>query len=178
MVVFCAEADVKNRLRRELTSTEKTYMPGMIEEAQLLVVSYLGCGPEPYESDADVPDAVTIVTSRMVARVIQEGDTAPEFFGASQVGETAGPFSQQITFQSGARLGSPWLAKADRETLDPYRCSGKAFSVDTVPSAGADHAEGCSAINYQGLPGNYWPAYCTCGADIAGYPIYGGGDDS
>lgn len=177
MVAFCAEQDVKDRLSRDLTSTEKTYLPGKIKEAQLLVVSYLGCGPDPYKAVEDVPDAVTVVTSRMVARVLQEADTPQEFFGATQVGENAGPFSQQVTFQAGSRIGSPWLAKADRETLDPYRCSGKAFSIDTAPTGGTAHAEGCSAINYQGLPGSYWPAYCTCGADLAGFPIFGVRDE-
>lgn len=134
MTDFCSKEDVENRLRRDLTADEEEYLPGMIEEAQLLVVSYLGCGPEPYESSDDVPAAVRVVTSRMIARVIQEAEsTPPEYFGASQVGETAGPFSQQITFDKNSRLGSPWIAKADRETLDPYRCSGKAFSIDTAP---------------------------------------------
>lgn len=136
MTVFCKKEDVEKRLRRVLTSDENTYLPGMIEEAQLLVVSYLGCGPDPYEEDEDVPDAVRVVTSRMVARVIQEADVAPEYFGATQIGETAGPFSQQVTFQSGTRIGSPWLAKADKEILNPYRCSGKAFSIDTAPRQG------------------------------------------
>lgn len=176
MVAFCKQQDVENRIRRELDGDEVSYLPGMIEEAQLLVVSYLGCGPDPYESESDVPNAVRVVTSRMIARVIQEAEsTPPEFFGASQVGETAGPFSQQITFDKNSRLGSPWLAKADRETLDPYRCAGKAFSIDTVPSLGTVHAEACSAIDYAGLPGSYWAAYCTCGAELAGMPTPGVG---
>lgn len=176
MTVFCTEQDVEKRLRRTLTTGEVTYLPGMIEEAQLLVISYLGCGPEPYDSSSDVPDAVRVVTSRMIARVIQEAEaTPPEYFGASQIGETAGPLSTQVTFDKNARLGSPWLAKADRETLDPYRCSGKAFSIDTVPNLGTVHAEACSAINYQGLPSDYWYAYCTCGAYLAGVPTPGVG---
>ena len=133
MIKFCTQTDVEQRLRRDLTEDEEDYLDGMIQEAQLLVTAYLGCGPDPYIDAENIPDAVRIVTSRMVARVLQEADTAPEYFGATQVGETAGPFSQQVTFQSGSRLGSPWLAKADRETLHPYRCSGKAYSIDTAP---------------------------------------------
>jgi len=132
MTKFCTQTDVEQRLRRELTEAESDYLDGMIEEAQLLVLSYLGHRTTPYTT-GQVPQAIRVVTSRMVARVIQEADTAPEYFGASQIGETAGPFSQQVTFQTGSRLGSPWLAKADRETLNPYRHSGKAFSIDTAP---------------------------------------------
>lgn len=134
MTVFCTQEDVEQRLRRDLTEDEEDYLDGMIEEAQLLVVAYLGCAPDAYLTADNVPDAVRVITSRMVARVIQEADTAPEYFGATQIGETVGPFSQQVTFQQGSRLGSPWLAKADRETLEPFRCSGKAFSIDTAPS--------------------------------------------
>ena len=172
MVVFCAKTDVEKRLRRTLTADETTWLPGMIEEAQALVASYLACPSDRF--DDGVPDAVVLVTSRMVARVIQEGDTVdPELFGAVQVGATAGPFSQQATFQAGARTGAPWLTKADKSVLDPYRCSGKAFSIDTAPRGGTIHAEACSAINYIGAP--HWQAYCTCGAYLAGVPTSGVG---
>lgn len=176
MVAFCADSDIEKRLRRTLTSDEKMYTPGMIEEAQALVVAYLGCPPEKFA--AEVPSALTLVTSRMVARVIQEEATIdPETFGATQTSMVAGPYSQQATFAAGARTGAPWLTKVDKGILDQYRCAGKAFAIDTAPRGGTCHAEGCSAINYQGLPSEYWQAYCTCGADIAGVPIYGGSDE-
>lgn len=176
MVAFCTAEDVEKRLRRGLTDDESDWIAGMIEEAQALVTAYLGCPSDKF--DDGVPPAVTLVTSRMVARVIQEGDSVdPDLFGATQASMTAGPYSQQATFAPGARTGAPWLTKVDKGILDPHRCSGKAFAIDTAPRMGTIHAEGCSAINYQGLPSNYWPAYCTCGADIAGEPIYGGDDE-
>lgn len=173
MVAFCTKGDVEKRLSRELTSDEEEWLAGKIEEAQALVVGYLGCGEEPYEAVEDVPGAVRIVTSRMVARVYQEAATiTSDTYGTTQVGQTAGPFSQQVSFAPGSRLGSPWMTNADRESLSPYRCGGKAFSVNTAPSGGGVHAEACSALNYN-VPGAYWQAYCTCGADLAGHPIYG-----
>lgn len=173
MVVFCVQEDVENRLRRELTTDEVEWLAGMIEEAQALVVSYLGCPADKF--DTAVPDALTLVTSRMVARVIQEEATIdPDMFGATQASMTAGPYTQQATFTTGSRTGAPWLTKVDKGILDAHRCSGKAFAIDTAPRRGTIHAEGCSAINYQGLPSEYWAAYCTCGADIAGVPLYGG----
>ena len=166
MTALCTADDVSNRLRRALTTAEVEYAPAMIEEAQALVLGYLGCGEDPYEELADVPDAVRIVTSRMVARVIEQGQTEPGEVGAVQVGNTAGPFGKQITFAPGARLGSPWLAKADKESLDPYRCDSKAFGIDTARARRfAEHSEACSL--------RFGATYCSCGADIAGAPIYG-----
>lgn len=165
MVAFCADTDVEARLERSLTTTEAEYIDGKIEEAQVLVVGYLGCGDNPYPTADDVPAAVRIVTSRMVARVIEQSSVAPTDFGATQVGTTTGPFSKQITFQSGSRMGAPWTTKADREALDPYRCDSKAYAVDTVPGAVHVHADTCALV--------FGATYCDCGAVIAGVPIYG-----
>lgn len=170
LVAYCTQDDVENRLRRPLTTTEINYLDSLIEEAQVLVEGYLRCPPGAYPEPDDVPAAVRVVVSRMVARVItQEANTPAELLGATQIGETAGPFSSQVSFGQ-PRFGSPWLQKSDRESLSPFRCASKAFSIDTAPGRGTVHAEGCSAINYLGLPGNYWAAYCTCGAYLAGAP--------
>ncbi len=49
--------------------------------------------------------------------------------------------------------------------------SGKAYAVDTVAQCAIVHADVCSANQYANVP--YWYAgFCTCGADIAGYPLY------
>lgn len=171
--MFCTQADVEKRLRRPLVEDEVEYLDGMIEEAEALVLSYLGCPPEKYA--VVVPSALTLVTSRMVARVLNEGDVVDsDTYGATQAGITAGPYSQQVTFASGSRTGAPWLTKVDKGLLDSFRCSGKAFAIDTAPRGGSVHDPTCSSINY--APG-YWYAYCTCGADIAGFPIYGIADD-
>lgn len=176
MVAFATPDDVEQRLRRPLTSSETEFLPGMIEEAQLLVVAYLGCGSDPYP-EGEIPDAVRVVTSRMVARVIAEGDAIPaEQYGATQVGLTAGPFSQQATFAQGSRTGAPWMTRVDRESLAPYRCSGKAFSIDTAPSCGIFHDPTCSAVAIKSVP--HWRSGdCTCGARLAGVPTPGVGDE-
>lgn len=171
MVAFCEENDVEQRLRRPLTTDESEYLDGMIEEASALVLSYLGCPEDKYEDQ--VPDGIRLVTSRMVARVIDESGTINSgTFGATQVGATAGPFSHQATFAAGSRTGAPWLTRVDRSMLNQYKCSGKAFSIDTAPRQGVIHRDVCSI---------YWNngdiAFCSCGADIAGRPIFEGGED-
>ena len=168
--MFCTQDDVEKRLRRSLTDDEVEYLDGMIEEATDLVLAYLECPPDKYGED--VPKQIVRVVSRMVARVIQEGEVAdPVTFGATQVGMTAGPMSGNVSFQAGSRTGAPWLTRVDKGLLDQFRCGGKAFSIDTAPRQGCVHDETCSAMKYRGA--EYWTAYCTCGADIAGVPIYG-----
>ena len=133
-MTLCTHADVENRLRRPLTTAEISWLPGMIEEATQLVLAYLGAPAAHYTDNP--PAALTIVTSRMVARVISEGELLqPETFGATQAGMTAGPYSQHLTFTAGSRTGAPWLTKVDKTLLDPYRVAGKAYSIDTAPTA-------------------------------------------
>ncbi|MCB2412354.1 hypothetical protein LGT39_05765 [Demequina sp. TTPB684] len=165
MVAFCKDVDVEARLERQLTTGEAEYIDGKIAEAQALVVGYMGCGETPYATVADVPATVTIVTSRIVARVIeQKADTTAGTFGADQISNNVGPFGRQVSFSQGSRTNAPWLTKADREALNPYACSSKAFAVDTVGS-GVTHADTCAI--------NLGAGYCDCGAEYAGFPIFG-----
>lgn len=50
------------------------------------------------------------------------------------------------------------------ELLSPSSGGGKAFAVDSLPSDVTIHAETC-ALNFGAL-------YCSCGADIAGFPLF------
>lgn len=49
--------------------------------------------------------------------------------------------------------------------------SGKAYAVDTVAGPCAVHADVCSANQYANVP-HWYAGFCTCGADIAGFPLY------
>ena len=76
--------------------------------------------------------------------------------------QTVGPFGQQIAPQPRRSMFWPSELKQLQDI-----CAGtasKAFSVDTVPYVTA-HAPWCDLM----LGGTT----CSCGADIAGYPIYG-----
>lgn len=42
--------------------------------------------------------------------------------------------------------------------------AGKAFSIDTAPGTTSVHSESCSLV--------FGAAYCSCGADIAGFPLF------
>ena len=143
MVAFCVGADVVARLKRALTASEATYLAGDIAEAQLLVIEELGCGTEPYALVGDVPEAVTIVTSRIVARLLKQNASNADGNAESQTANV-GPFGQTVKFTPGSTSGAPWLTKSDRTSLKPYSCNGKAFAVDTAPDT--------STVGYYGEP--------------------------
>lgn len=81
--------------------------------------------------------------------------------GAIQT-QTSGPFTQSVQTQSRKSMFWP----SEIEQLQGI-CSGgenKAFSVDTIPSS-TSHLPWCSLL--------MGATYCSCGTDIAGFPIYG-----
>ena len=122
-------SDVADRLGRPLTSEETAKADTLLDEASDLVVGYLGCELDP------VPGAVSRVVSRMVARVLAQGESGAGV-GVTQMGVTAGPFSQNRTFTDGAGSGSPWIEKTDKLKLRPYRCGGGMTSVSMVNHVG------------------------------------------
>lgn len=164
MVPLATVADVEARLGRSLTTAEDAKAdPGLLEEASVKVIAYLGRAEDYYDALA-IPSTVKIVTSRMVARCLEQS-AAGVVPGMQQAGQTAGIFSQQTTFVAGSSNGSPWLTRADMADLDNVIGANKAFAVDTAPTNLELHAEEC-ALRFGGT-------YCSCGADIAGVPIFG-----
>lgn len=109
-------SDVEKRLGRELDDDELTVVEGLLEEAEVLIEGYLGRIPEP------VPRRVTVVASRMVARVLAQPDQ--EAFYAESVQHAAGPFSETKRYSTGASGGSPWLTAADKQALRRARRGG------------------------------------------------------
>lgn len=114
-MAFATQTDVEAALGRSLTSTEAVSVDTLLDEATDLIIGYLGCTPDP------VPDAVKRVTARMVARVFSQSQIS---VGASQVQETAGPFSRSTSYPAGTSNGAPWISAADKVALRPYRCGG------------------------------------------------------
>ena len=108
--------DVEKRLGRDLDDDELTVVEGLLEEAEVLVEGYLGRIPEP------VPRRVSVVASRMVARVLEQPDA--EAFYAESVQHSAGPFSETKRYSTGASGGSPWLTAADKQALRRVRVGG------------------------------------------------------
>ena len=78
--------------------------------------------------------------------------------------QQAGPFGQTIDTRQ--RTGfNPWPSEIERlQAICATGGKSGAFSVDTAPSLSGMHADWCSL--------NLGATYCSCGADIAGYPIF------
>jgi hypothetical protein len=156
-------ADVETRLGRSLTEGETARVdPGLLEEASIKVLSHLKVS-EDYYDEITIPATVVIVTSRMVARVIEQAANII-VTGADQITQSAGIFAQTATFTPGSTSGSPWLTKQDRADLDNVLGANKSFAIDTAPGACTAHDMACSI---------YFGGACSCGADIAGCAIYG-----
>lgn len=122
MAVATAD-DVEQRLRRSLTASELPYVLDLIDEAEVLALGHLGIAlaPDP------VPHALTVVVSRMVARVLAQAPASQT--GATTVQTTTGPFTQGLTFQPGTTTGGPWLAAADRVALRALRSPVASLAV-------------------------------------------------
>jgi hypothetical protein len=117
---LASQVDVEARLRRDLTETEITWLPGVLEEASQAVYAY--CGDRKFDP---VPDRVRMVTSRIAARALtNRPDSTAAVTNAAHV------FSQTVTLTPDAAEGGVWLTKADKLALRRWAVSGKAFSID------------------------------------------------
>ena len=114
----------------------------------------IDAGKEP-----DLLETVKDVVTAMVTRVFRN----PE--GIRQMQETDGSFTGSITF-SGDQPGGLVLLDSERDMLrDPGAAkSGQAYSVRVGADPASRHALWCD--------GTWVRDRCSCGAFLAGYPIY------
>jgi hypothetical protein len=81
--------------------------------------------------------------------------------GMESIQESTGPFSQ--TFKPVNPSGDFYLTKSEKQALGFG--AQRAFGVQIADVSTIIHAPWCSL--------NFGATYCSCGADIAGAPIYG-----
>ena len=110
-MILATQADVEDRLRRELTSDESEYLDALLEEASVLVEAWLSRRGITYTDIDDVPRLVVIVTARMVARALttevpggQEGATS------LQAGQFAVRYGDPVT-------SAVFLSSSDKKWL-------------------------------------------------------------
>ena len=132
--MLASVTDVERRLGRELDEAERLRADGLLEEAGVLVEEYLNQTPDP------VPDAVRVVTSRMVARVLQQKGAGATALAPGQLSAQRGmgPFSQSVSFEPGSTSGGPWLEAKDKTSLRRHRLGGGMTSV----AMGSEHSGG------------------------------------
>lgn len=134
----------------------------MIEDAEAMAVLAAPCLSDPeFADDAGLVAAVKAILRGAILRWDEAGAGA-----VTQQG--AGPFQQTVDTTK-TRRGMFWPSELDQLRGLCARFTGKtsgAFSVDTVGYVNTVHADTCSLY--------FGAAYCDCGADIAGFPLYGG----
>lgn len=81
--------------------------------------------------------------------------------GMESMQQSAGPFG--VTVKPVNPSGDFYLTKQEKSALGAG--AQKAFGVQIADVATVSHAPWCSL--------NFGATYCSCGADIAGYPIFG-----
>lgn len=115
------------------------------------------------ETEPDLLDTVKDVVSAMVTRVFRN----PE--GIRQRQETDGAFTGSITF-GGDQPGALVLLESERDSLKPPGSgkTGQAFSIGVNSGSCVRHIAWCT-VKMGG-------ENCSCGATIAGRPIYEGGE--
>lgn len=114
------------------------------------------------DSDTPAPSVDQLAEAKLVLigaikRWVQAG-------GGAFSQQTAGPFSMSTDTRQ--RTGFN-LWPSEITTLQEICATGgeaKAFSIDVAPSFGTSHIDWCSL--------NFGANYCSCGTDIAGYPIF------
>lgn len=125
------QQDVVDRLRRNLTTDEVSWLAATVDEASALIEGYLGVT---YAVGDDVPEAVIVVTSRVVARILTMAASGlPSQMDSVTRG--MGSFSATTQFTADATSGGPWLTKSDRMTLAQFRLGG-AMTIPLVRETG------------------------------------------
>lgn len=85
--------------------------------------------------------------------------------------QTAGPFGMTVDTRqksSGYNLWPSEITELQGICSNGTDKSTGAFSITPTAGANANHAPWCSI--------NLGAAYCSCGADLAGYPLFEGGE--
>lgn len=120
---FATVADLEARWR-PLTPTETTTATALLDDASAMIRAEAP-GIDQRVDDGQLDPAVPLmVVCRMVKRAMHtSGD------GVTQQQQTAGPFSQMLSFSN--PQGDMYLTKADRRMLGIGR--QRAFSIDLVP---------------------------------------------
>lgn len=111
------------------------------------------------------PDTVDYVVRKAVVRHVRRPDDATQV----TVGVDDGNVSK--TYRSSA--GDIFIKDEWWAMLTPTGTSTRAFSIRPYGCA-TMHAEICTANRYVDVNGNvvFGGAYCSCGADIAGFPLH------
>lgn len=144
------ETERATELLSDASAVIRTECPGI--DAKITPV------PPATEPELD-PGIPKMIVCAMVKRAMLVANDAD---GVSATQQTAGPFSQSLTFSN--PMGNLYLTKAEKRLLGCVAQEAFTVPMSTVPTV--VHAPWCSLM--------FGATYCSCGAYIAGTPIYEG----
>lgn len=138
-----------------------------ISDARMLISARLvgdGAGQVPSLDDLDQAKLDYVVREAVVAQIRRPDD-------ATSVSVRVDDGAVSKEYRTGA--GRVTIIDAWWDLLSPSDSSAGAFSIRPSGSCSI-HADICSANYYTDSNGAlvYGGAYCSCGADIAGFPLY------
>lgn len=137
-VSYATVADLESRWR-PLSADEKQLAEVLLEDASTLIRAEVPgiVGRLLEEPPAIDQELLRVVVCAIVKRAMLAGANGD---GISQQSQTAGPFSQQVTYSN--PMGNLYMTKSERKLLG---AGSSAFTVDLGPSG-----------EVPGLPLNWW----------------------
>lgn len=152
MTAFATPDDLESRWR-PLTPAERATADELLSDASAILRAECS-GIDARIDDGRLDPAVPrMVVCAMVKRAMIAGDMAA---GVSSHQQTAGPFSQSLSFVN--PTGDLYLTKAERKRIG---CGGqKAFTIDTAPPRSTLHESWCATQT--------GASFCTCGSALGG----------
>lgn len=157
MAAIILPADLPQAVRDALGDLLQIVVDGLNANASRVAPCLASLDPAP------TPDQLAEAKLVLIGAVKRFADAGSGALQAQQ----AGPFG--MTVDTRQRTGyNLWPTEITRlQDICKPAGKGKAFSVDTAPSSGSAHVPWCSLM--------MGATYCSCGVDIAGYPLYESG---
>ena len=123
-MAYATVEDVQERLMYSLNGQQQTICGALLDDAAVLIDSYNA------NADADIKK---VVSCRMVARALGDGQPSGIPAGASQGSMSALGYSQSWTISNGS-AGEVYLAKAERRMLGSGNAIGSWSPVEEFVS--------------------------------------------
>lgn len=107
-MAYATVEDVQSRMSRTLSETEITACGTLLDDAAVLIDAF---------NESAGEDAKRVVSCRIVARALGDGDVIGVPVGATQGSMSAMGYSQSWTLGSNASVGEIYIGKTEKKLL-------------------------------------------------------------
>lgn len=108
MSAYATVADVQDRMTRTMSNEETAVCQNLLDDAAIII--------DAYNANASA-DAKLVVSCRMVARALGDGESSGVPAGATQGSMSALGYSQSWTIGSGGAAGEMYLGRLEKKLL-------------------------------------------------------------